>query len=68
MTIDHEALTILREKDGYTKTAFAHEVGISLQYLCDIEKGRRNCKPNVIQTMARVLNVPISMLEKRRAS
>ncbi len=68
MTIDAEALTILREKDGYTKTAFAQRVGISLQYLCDIEKGRRNCKPNVIRSMAEALNVPVSMLEKRRAS
>lgn len=67
MSIDGNALRVLREKDRYTATAFAEKVGISLQYLGDIESGRRTLKrnPDLIGRMAEVLNVPRSMLEKR---
>jgi transcriptional regulator with XRE-family HTH domain len=58
---------ILREKDGCSRKAFAEKIGISLQYLCDIEDGRRSLKrnPGLIKTMAEALNVPTSMLEYR---
>lgn len=67
MTINAEALRVLREKDGYSRTLFAQQVGVSLQYLCDIEDGRRTLKrnPGLIRRMATVLNVPVSMLERR---
>ncbi len=65
--INGNALRILREKDGYSRTQFAERVGISLQYLCDIEDGRRFLKrnPGLIKTMAEALNVPSSMIETR---
>lgn len=67
MAIDGSALKILREKDGFTATAFAEELGISLTYLGDIEAGRRTLKrnPELIGKAARILNVPKSMLERR---
>lgn len=68
MVLDPQALAVLREKDGYTKTAFAGAAGISLGYLCDLETGRRNAKPDVIKRMAGVLNVPTSMLERKRSA
>lgn len=67
MSIDGEALRILREKDGYNQSAFAAAVAISPQYLGDIESGRRTLKrnPALIKKMADQLNVPMSMLEHR---
>jgi transcriptional regulator with XRE-family HTH domain len=68
--IDGTALKILREKDGYTRTAFAETIGISLSYLCDIEEGRRTLKrnPELLGRFADALNVPRSMLERNGAA
>jgi transcriptional regulator with XRE-family HTH domain len=65
MAIDGPALRILREKDGYSATAFAERLGISLTYLGDIESGRRTLErnPDLIGKAAEVLNVPRSMIE-----
>lgn len=67
--IDPAALQVLREKDGYSATDFASRLGISVQYLCDIESGRRTLKrnPELINRMAEILNVPRSMLERKVA-
>lgn len=62
--INAEHLTIARERDGQSKSEFAKRVGISLQYLCDIEAGKRTlCRnPGLIKAMAEALGVPVSML------
>lgn len=67
MTIDHEALRVLREKDGYQLKELAAAVEVSPQYLGDIEAGRRTLKrnPGLIKKLAIALNVPVSMLQKR---
>lgn len=67
VSIDHEALGILREKDGYSAAAFAKEAGLSLSYYCRIESGERTLKrnPALIKRFAELLNVPTSMLERR---
>jgi transcriptional regulator with XRE-family HTH domain len=67
MAIDGAAVRVLREKDGYTATAFAEKLGISLTYLGDIESGRRTLKrnPELIGRIAETLNVPRSMIEQR---
>lgn len=69
VAIDGAALKVLREKDGYTATAFAKALGISLTYLGDIEAGRRTLKrnPELIGRAADILNVPRSMIEHRGA-
>lgn len=68
--IDGSHVGRLRELAGYQATAFAKEVGISLTYLGDIESGRRTLKrnPGLIKKIADVLNVPVSMIERRVAS
>jgi len=66
--IDPVALVVLREKDRATKTQLAQRAGISLGYLADLESGRRKGNPDVIGKLADALNVPISMLEKRRVT
>lgn len=67
MTINHEALTIIRQKDGHSIRSLASLVEISPQYLSDIEAGRRTLKrnPGLIKALAAALNVPTSMLERR---
>ena len=67
---DGSAIKVLREKDGSSRTVFAARVGISLQYLCDIEEGRRTLKrnPALVKRIAETLNVPMSMVEHRVAS
>lgn len=70
MAIDGSAVKILRTKDGFGRTEFAEKVGISCQYLCDIEEGRRLLKrnPGLLKKIAETLNVPMSMIEHRSAS
>lgn len=67
VSIDHEALGILREKDGYSAAAFSRKAGLSLSYYCRIESGERSLKrnPALIKKFAEILNVPTSMLERR---
>lgn len=65
MQIDRQALRIMRERTGYSRTEFAKTLGISLQYLCDIEAGHRRLKrnPALIKRMAELLEVPVTMLQ-----
>lgn len=67
MAIDGFAVRTIREKDGSNVTDFAHRIGISAQYLRDIENGRRTLKrnPELIRRIAQELNVPMSMVEHR---
>lgn len=63
-------LRTLREKDGHSKTTLARATVLdgkpmSLSYLTDLENGRRQPNARVIAALARSLNVPKSMLEKR---
>ena len=49
---------------GWKPRDFAHELGISTQYLADIELGRRhlNRRPDLIKQMAGVLRIPVTKL------
>lgn len=62
--VDGEFLRDQRRKDGRTVEAFANELGISRQYLTDIEAGRRLLKrrPDLIKKMADILKVPVTKL------
>lgn len=66
IVIDPVALRILREKDGHTKTTLARAVGLSPQYLNDLETGHRRGNARVIGAIAEALNIPRSLLEQRR--
>lgn len=65
--IDGTHLATIRKKDGQTQQQLATAAGISVSYLCDIEKGRRDAKPEVLARLAAALNVPKSLIEKRQA-
>lgn len=59
-------LRVLREKDGHTQRSLADTAGLSRSYYSELENGRREPNPRVIKLLATTLNVPMSMLEKRR--
>jgi len=59
-----ERLRITRELTGHTKTSLAKAATISLGYINDLEKGRRDPNPAVTLKIARALNVPVSYIEK----
>lgn len=48
-------LKSIRLGEEMTQENFAHLLGISKQYLCDIEKGRRNVGPKLAAKYARTL-------------
>lgn len=65
--IDGAALKKAREMDGASRTQLAERAGISVQYLCDIEEGRRTLKrnPGLVNRLAEACGVPKSWLQKR---
>jgi len=52
-----KAVRRLRLEAGLTQEALAHEVGISSNYLSDVERGRRNITINLLFDLAAGLNV-----------
>jgi transcriptional regulator with XRE-family HTH domain len=64
VAIDGEAVRVLRKKAQMGQAELAERLGISVQYLCDIERGRRFLKrnPDTIRRLAEELGVPASML------
>lgn len=68
--IDHESLTKAMQKAGMTPTQLAGELGLSLQYVCDIQKGRRKLKrrPDLVKEIAEKLDVPTHWIAAREAS
>lgn len=59
-------LTVLRTKDGHTKTTFARTAGISLSYLSELERGIKRPNEAIIKRFADTLRVPLSVLEPQR--
>jgi transcriptional regulator with XRE-family HTH domain len=59
-------LRVLRTKDGHSLTTLAKAAEMSLGYLSDLEKGRREPNARVTKKLAAALNVPVSVLEKQR--
>lgn len=66
VTVNPSHLARLIDLGGWKRADFAKEVGISPQYLGDILSGRSKLKrsPRLVADMARVLNVPRTMLEQ----
>lgn len=68
--IDHELLTKAMRKSKVTPQQLADDLDLSLQYICDITKGRRTLKrsPDLIDRIAAAIDVPPHWIEKREAS
>ncbi len=68
--IDNELLQKAMRKSKVTPRQLADELGLSLQYVCDIAAGRRTLKrsPELIDRIAAAVDVPPFWIEKRDAS
>jgi len=60
-----EAVKAVRTKSGLTQAQLASLVGISPNYMSEVESGRRSLGPDVLKQVAHVLNVPLVVLERR---
>jgi transcriptional regulator with XRE-family HTH domain len=56
------AVESLRVRDGFTQTEFAKKLGVSRQYLCDVEKGRRLASPEQAARFAKAFGHPPAVL------
>ncbi len=52
----------LRVGEELSQVAFAKKLGVSRQYLCDVEKGRRLVSPDQAARFARVFGHPPNVL------
>ncbi len=62
-------LRSIRKKRGYKSSEVARALNKSVQYVCDIEMGRRggsHLAPESIVAWANYLNIPISSITKRQ--
>jgi transcriptional regulator with XRE-family HTH domain len=57
--IDPEVVAAIRVLAGFSQAALARECGISVQYMSDIERGRRRGSPAVAKRIAQALGVPV---------
>jgi len=48
--------------EGLSQTAMARKLGVSRQYLCDVEKGRRAVRPQQAARFAQALGHPPDVL------
>lgn len=67
--LDHEpeAVTHERKRAGLTKRRLADMCGVSESLIGEIEKGTRNATPPTLVKLAKALNCPIVVLERKRA-
>lgn len=66
--LDHEpaAVTYAREQAGLTKTQLAQMCGVVVSLISEIEGGTRNATPAMLNKLARALNCPRVVLERKR--
>jgi transcriptional regulator with XRE-family HTH domain len=59
-------VTFARVKSGKSKQELAESLGISKQFMGDIEAGRRNADLELLKRMADVLDCPLVVLQAKR--
>jgi transcriptional regulator with XRE-family HTH domain len=66
--LDHEpeAVTYAREQAGLTKTQLAQACGVVVSLISEIESGTRNATPAMLNKLAKALNCPRVVLERKR--
>lgn len=57
-----EQMKKIRLKEGYTQNQFAFESGLSLSQIARIETARINPTLSTVFTLARTLNIPLTVL------
>lgn len=66
--LDHEpqAVTYARTNAGLTKTQLAKACNVSVSLVSEIESGTRNATPTMIGKLAKAMNCPAVVLERKR--
>lgn len=57
-------LLAIREGDEVTQVAFSHQLGVSRQYLCDLEHGRKVISPKTAAKFATALGYSVAQFVK----
>lgn len=65
---DPEGLVWAFKKSGLTQRAFAQAIGKSPSMVSEMFKGTRNMTPATLLAAAKVLNCPVTVLERKRAA
>jgi len=60
--LNKEALTVIRERSGLSKTELADRAGIDRTLVHRLENGERNCTPTVMRKLADALACPLFAL------
>jgi transcriptional regulator with XRE-family HTH domain len=66
--LDHEpeAVEYARKQAGFSKSELARRLGVSLTLISQIESGRSNATPAMLNNLSRELNCPRVILERKR--
>lgn len=59
MKLNREALVVIRERSGLSKTALAERAGIDRTLVHRLENGERNASVTVIRKLADALECPV---------
>jgi transcriptional regulator with XRE-family HTH domain len=67
---DHEpaAVTYARKQAGLTMTQLAERLDVGLSLISQIESGKRNATPDMLNRLAVALNCPRVVLERKRCT
>jgi DNA-binding XRE family transcriptional regulator len=63
-----EAVRYARRRSGLTQTQLAKLVGCGQPLISDIEAGRRNATPEMLIKLAKAMNCPVVVLERKQVS
>ncbi|MCC9686944.1 helix-turn-helix transcriptional regulator [Streptomyces sp. MNU103] len=65
--LDHapDAVRYARQNAGLTQEELAASLGLTRQRICDIERGRRNAPPELLEAMAARLDCPLVVLQAK---
>lgn len=62
MKLNRQALTVVRERSGLSKTALATAAGVDRTLIHRLETGERNATVSVIRKLADALDCPLMAL------
>jgi transcriptional regulator with XRE-family HTH domain len=62
MNLNRDALRVIRERTGHTKTSLAEAAGVDRTLVHRLENGQRNATPSVLRKLADALDCPLHAL------
>lgn len=62
MNLNRQALIVIRERSGHSKTSLAELAGVDRTLIHRLENGERNATPAVMRKLADALDCPLHAL------